>query len=147
MKRALLWVALVSTAFAFPAAADLKQAMAESNLEKRSALALENARATLKETREAYRKGEEQAVTAGIDEIEESVDLAYTSLTQTGKDPRRNPRWFKKAEIETRDLERRLDAFQQEMSYTDRQQLDKLRAKVQQVHDDLLMGLMEGKRR
>jgi hypothetical protein len=147
MKRELLWAALISCAFGFPAAADLKQAMAENNLEKRSALALENAHAALKETREAYRKGENDAVTAGIEEIGQSVDLAYNSLTQTGKDPRRNPRWFKKAEIETRDLDRRLDAFQQEMSYTDRPQLDKLRAKVQQVHDDLLMGLMEGKRR
>ena len=147
MKRELLWAALISCVFGFPAAADLKQAMAENNLEKRSALALENAHAALKEAREAYRKGENDAVTAGIEEIGQSVDLAYNSLTQTGKDPRRNPRWFKKAEIETRDLDRRLDAFQQEMSYTDRPQLDKLRAKVQQVHDDLLMGLMEGKRR
>ena len=147
MKRALLWAASICFVFGMPAAADLKQAMAESNLEKRSALALENAHAALKEAREAYRKGENDAVTAGIDEIAQSVDLAYASLAQTGKDPRRNPRWFKKAEIETRDLERRLEAFQQEMSYNDRPQLDKLRAKVQQVHDDLLMGLMEGKRK
>ena len=145
MKHALVWTVLVLAAAALPAAADLKLAMAESNLEKRSALALENAHAALKETREAYRKGENEAVAAGIAEIGQSVDLAYSSLTETGKDPRRNPRWFKKAEIETRDLGRRLDTFQQEMSYTDRPLLDKVRARVQQVHDDLLMGLMEGK--
>lgn len=145
MEHTLVWTVLVLAAAALPAAADLKLAMAESNLEKRSALALENAHAALKETREAYRKGENEAVAAGIAEIGQSVDLAYSSLTETGKDPRRNPRWFKKAEIETRDLGRRLDTFQQEMSYTDRPLLDKVRARVQQVHDDLLMGLMEGK--
>jgi hypothetical protein len=147
MRRALPWAAAVLCAAGLPAAADLKQAMAESNLEKRSALALDNARAALKQTREAYQKSESEGVAAGIEEIEESVDLAYTSLKQTGKNPRRNPRWFKKAEIGTRDLGRRLDALQQEMSYADRPLLDRVRARVQKVHDDLLTGLMEGKHR
>lgn len=147
MKRALLWAALISTAASLPAAADLKQAMAESNLEKRSALALENAEAALKAAREAYQKGENDRMAAEIAEVEQSVDLAYDSLTQTGKDPRRSPRWFKHAEIETRGLERRLETAQQEMNYADRPALDKVRDRVRQVHEDLLMGLMEGKRR
>ena len=33
------------------------------------------------------------------------------------------------------------------MDYADRPLLDKVRSRVRQVHDDLLMGLMEGKRR
>jgi hypothetical protein len=147
MKRALLWAALISTAASVPAAADLKQAMAESNLEKRSALALENAEAALKAAREAYQKGENDRMAAEIAEVEQSVDLAYDSLTQTGKDPRRSPRWFKHAEIETRGLERRLETAQQEMNYADRPAFDKVRDRVRQVHEDLLMGLMEGKRR
>lgn len=147
MKRALLWAALISSAASLPAAADLKQAMAESNLEKRSALALDNAHVALKAAREAYQKGENDRMAAAIDEVERSVDLAYDSLTQTGKDPRRSPRWFKHAEIETRDLERRLETAQQEMNYEDRPALDKVRDRVRQVHEDLLMGLMEGKRR
>jgi len=147
MKRALLWAALISTAATLPAAADLKQAMAESNLEKRSALALENAEAALKAAREAYQKGENDRMAAEIAEVEQSVDLAYDSLTQTGKDPRRSPRWFKHAEIETRGLERRLETAQQEMNYADRPAFDKVRDRVRQVHEDLLMGLMEGKRR
>jgi hypothetical protein len=133
-------LALVSSA-----RADLKQALAESNLEKRSQLALENAVAAYKAARTAYEKGESEQVAAGIAEIQESVELAFTSLTQTGKDPRRSPKWFKKAEMETRDLLKRLDAFDHEMSFSDRPMLEKLKAKVQQVHDDLLVGLMEGK--
>jgi hypothetical protein len=121
--------------------------MAEPNLEKRSQLALENAVEAYKTAREAYRKGEKEAVTARIAEIEESVTLAHTSLTQTGKDPRRSPKWFKKAEIETRDLMKRLDGFEHEMGFEDRPMLEKVKAKVQEVHDDLLVGLMEGKRK
>lgn len=128
-----------------PVAADLKQAQEEPNLEKRSALAIDNAEAALQAARRAYAASDFKQVEASAAEIQESVDLAYTSLQQTGKNPRRNPKWFKRAEIATRDLTRRLDAFQHEMSYTDRPMLDSVKTRVQQVHDDLLVGLMEGK--
>jgi len=134
-------------ACAAPARADLKAARAEPDLEKRSGLALANAPAALKAARQAYDAGDNAQVAADAAEIEESVDLAYKSLEQTGKNPRSHPKWFKKAEIETRDLLRRLDAFQQEMNFADRTILDKVKARVQQVHDDLLVGLMEGKRK
>lgn len=127
--------------------ADLKQARAEPNLEKRSKLALDNAAAVYQEARSAYENGDNDKVAAAVAEIQESVDLAYTSLTQTGKNPRKSPKWFKKAEIETRDLLRKLDAFQQEMSFTERPMLEKVKARVQEVHDDLLLGLMEGIRK
>jgi hypothetical protein len=128
------------------ARADLKRALAEPNLEKRSGLALENAAAALKSARAAYDKGDNDQVAKDAGEILESVDLASASLTQSGKNPRRSE-WFKKAEIATRDLSRRIEAFQEQMSYLDRPVLDKVKAKVQQVHDELLLGVMEGKKK
>ena len=130
---------------AAPLRADLKQAMAEPNLEKRSKLALDNAYAALKEARAAYDEGDLDRARRKIEETSASVDLADESLRQTGKDPRRSPKWFKRAEMETRELSRRIDGFQQEMSYTDRPMLEQLKTKVQQVHEGLLTGLMEGK--
>ena len=127
--------------------ADLKPALAESNLGKRSKLALDNAAVALKAAREAYRKGDNQAVAAAAAEIQQSVDLAYDSLVKTGKNPRNSPRWFKPAEISTRDLSKKLDSFQRDMDFADRPLLDKVKARVQQVHDELLLGLMEGKRK
>jgi ADP-heptose:LPS heptosyltransferase len=127
--------------------ADLKPALAESNLGKRSKLALDNAAAALKAAREAYAKGDNEKVAAAADEIQQSVDLAYDSLMKTGKNPRNSPRWFKPAEISTRDLAKKLDTFQRDMDFADRPLLDKVRARVQQVHDELLLGLMEGKRK
>ncbi len=121
--------------------------MAEPDLEKRSKLALENAYAAYQAARDAYQKGEMQQMQASIDEVEQSVDLAYRSLNDTGKNPRNSPQWFKNAELATRDLSRRIASFQDEMSYTDRPLLDKLKARVQQVHDDLLLGLMEGRKK
>jgi hypothetical protein len=125
--------------------ADLQQIKAEPNLEKRSSLALDNAEDALKKAHDAYTKGDEAGLAALAQEIRESVELAETSLQQTGKNPRKRPRWFKHAEIVTRDLLRRLEAFRTDRSVDDRPVLDPVVAKVQQVHEDLLLGVMEGK--
>jgi hypothetical protein len=127
--------------------ADLDRVKAEPNLEKRSRLALENAHAALKGAKNAYANGETDKLKAQILEVQQSVELTGESLKETGKNPRRSPKYFKKAEIDTRDLLRRIEAFQDDMSVTDRPLLDPLRIAVQQVHDDLLRGIMEGKRK
>ncbi len=142
------WITVAALAlFAATTHAALDQAKAEPNLEKRSKLALDNAVVALKAARDAYKAGDSQKAAADVAEVEESVEYAYQSLMQTGKNPRRSPKWFKRAEIETRNLVRSLEDFQQEMGYNDRSMLDKPKAKVQQVHDDLLTGLMEGKKK
>jgi hypothetical protein len=125
--------------------ANLDEARAEPNLERRSNLALLNAVAALKYARDAYRAGDSQMATTKIDEVQESVALGYDSLMKTGKDPRKSPKWFKKAEIATRDLLRSMESFEHEMSFNDRTMLEKVREQVQQIHDNLLTGLMEGK--
>jgi hypothetical protein len=127
--------------------ASLDDARAEPNLDKRSVLAMTNAVMALKDVRAAYDGGDLAKVKAKAREIEESVDLAYDALQKTGKDPRRSPRWFKHAEIQTSELLRSIDSVQREMSVEDRPLLDKTKDKVQQVHDDLLTGLMGGKRK
>jgi hypothetical protein len=146
-----LRIAVIALALGVAAAAslnaDLKRANAETNLEKRSQLALDNAQAAFKTARAAYEKGDNDQVAAAAAEIRESVDLAFTSLNQTNKDPRRSPKWFKRAEIATRDLLRKLDNFQQDMSFSDRPLLETVKNRVQVVHDELLVGLMEGKRK
>ena len=138
---------MVLLALAQPLRADLTRARAEHNLEKRSGLALQNAATACRNARTAYEKGEIDQVVAGAAEIEESVRLAYDSLVATGKDPRKSPKWFKKAEIDTRDLLRKIEALQQQMSFDDRRHLEGVKATVQHIHDELLLGLMQGKKK
>lgn len=145
-KRFVLALALTLAGGA-AASTELDAVRAEANLEKRSKLALDNAASALRSAREAYQAGDTAAVTAKTDEIGESVDLAYNSLTETGKNPRKSPKWFKHAEMETRELTRRLEDFAQQMNYNDRAILDKIRARIEQVHDELLTGLMEGRKK
>ena len=129
------------------ARADLKAALAEPNLEKRSRLALDNAAAAYKTLRAAYDAGEMEKVAAAANELQESVECAHLSLKQTGKVPRRSPKYFKAAEIATRDMLRRLNSFQEGMSFDERPVLDKVKKRVLEIHDEMLTGLMEGKRK
>ena len=142
------WAALaMGMVLAAGARADLKAVLAEPNLEKRSKLAMDNAAAAYDTARSAYDAGDAKRTGEALHELQESVEVAYSSLEQTGKDPRKSPKWFKKAEMETRELLRRLDGFQNAMSFDDRASVDPVKAKVQQVHDELLLGLMEGKKK
>ena len=128
-----------------PLRADLKAALAEHDLGRRSKLALDNAGSALKVAREAYQQGDTKALSTAAKEIQESVDLAWDSLESTGKNPRKSPRWFKQAEIETRNLLKKLETLQHDMGFEDRPLLDNAKARLQKVHDDLLTGLMEGR--
>jgi hypothetical protein len=146
-KIRFIFVILLAAAGAAAGQAGLKKVQAEPDLGKRSKLALDNAFAAYQAARDAYEKGEPEQVQVRIEEILQSVDLAYRSLNGTGKNPRSSPKWFKSAELATRDLSRRLTSFQDQMGYSDRSSLDALKERVQQVHDELLLGLMEGKKR
>jgi len=130
-----------------PLAADLAQVRAESNLEKRSRAALDLADHSLKAGREAYSAGDMQQTAAFLDEVGESVDLAEQSLKETHKNPIKSPKHFKYAEIKTVHLLRRIEAFSQDMSVLDRPMLEKVKEKVQEVHDRLLQGIMIGKKK
>ncbi|MGE5487789.1 MAG: hypothetical protein ACM3ZB_08230 [bacterium] len=130
------------------ARADLSAARSERNLEKRSALALDNARDALKAARTAYMEhGDLKATSEALQEIVESIQFSYDSLLATGKDPSRKPKHFKRAEIRTRELMRHLDDFRAQMSALDRAEIERTRDAIQKIHDALLEGIMGGGRK
>jgi hypothetical protein len=140
--------ALVTLSFvgALELRADLTKARAENNLEKRARLALDNARVQLHAASDAYKSGDWGKTTAALDEVGESVDLAYTSLKETGKNPR-NSGHFKNLEIKSRDLLKNLGDFRRRMSFEEREQLRPLVDHLQQVHDEVLESVMSPPKR
>ena len=130
-----------------PLMADLAQVRAEPNLEKRSKAALDNAERSLSASRKAYSAGDLPQATELLGEVQVSVNLAESSLQETGKDASRSPKYFKDAEIKTGGLLRKLDAFSLDMNVADRPLVDKLKEEVQEVHDRLLHSIMTGKKK
>ena len=124
---------------------DLAAIKSEPNLERRSDRALENANAALDSARDTYKSGDFDATRLALEEVRESVDLSSQSLRETGKEARRSQA-FKRAELRTRELLRRLAGLRESFSVADRALLDKVRDRVAEVHDDLLKSIM-GRRR
>lgn len=142
-----LVISLAGLLAVVPLRADLAAVRAEPNLERRAGKALDNADRVLKAAQEAYRTGDSNETLAAFDELRESVALADDSLKQTGKNPSRSPKHFKRAEIRTRALLRRLNDFRPQMSPDDREPLEKAEAAIQKIHEELLEGIMGGKKK
>src|SRR5579863_2730615 len=134
------WILVLVLAF------DLASVKSEPNLEKRSELALLNANMALDSARDAYGQGDLDKTQASLDEVLDSVDLAYQALSDTGKDPRKD-RFFKRAELKTRALLRRLEGLGQSMSAADRGIVEKVREEVSEIHDNLLTGIMSKRKK
>jgi len=142
--KALFPVLMVFAAAA--GAADLSLVMAEENLEKRSEKALKHADAVLDQTRTAYKDGQSDKVAASLGEILESVELAKKSLDESGKNARRSPKYFKRAEIAIRKLNRRLDNFRIEMGVDEREPVEKIMRRASQIRDEIIMAIMGRKK-
>jgi hypothetical protein len=124
---------------------DLTAIKLEPNLERRSERAIDNASAAMDSARDASAAGDAAKAKAALEELRDSVDLSYQSLIDAGKSARRNPKFFKKAELKTRELIRRLEGLAQSVDADDRIFVETVRGRVSQVHDDLIRDIMQKK--
>lgn len=123
-------------------AIDLNSVRNEPNPGRRSELAMENANAALDAAKDAYNAGDGRKMQAALDEVADSVDLAYDSLAG---EAHRNTKAFKKAEKASRELLRRLEGLRELVDVDVRGQVDKVRDRVSVAHDNLLNGIMRKK--
>ena len=128
-------------------AADLASIQQEPSLERRSQLAMDYASAALDAARTAYHASDLDKTKTSLSEVGAAVDLAYDSLQQTGKEARRDPKFFKRTELATRQLLRRIEGLAESMSFQDRAAAEKLRDRVAAIHDDLLQDIMAKKKK
>ena len=126
-------------------ALDLAAVRAEPDLEKRSDKALAAADAAFQAARTAFKNGDAADETARLATVRESVELAIKSLQDSGKDARRSPKYFKKAEIALRKLIRNLEDFRFAKGADERAPFEELIAVVHEAHDKVLTGIMTKK--
>lgn len=126
------------------AAADLASVKAEPNLEKRSEKALAFAGEILTAMRAELDRNDVEKIKDQLKEFQGAVDLSVDSLKATGKNARRNPKYFKRAELRLRDLLRRLETFKRDMSFDDRPVLDGVLEHVGKKIDELVEATLRG---
>ncbi len=133
----LLLIALTLT-WAVAAESGLEAVKAEPNLERRSELALNYAGEVLTKLRPDLETKEWAAVAPEIEEFRAAVDLSFAALKATGKNARRNPKYFKRAELKLRELGRRLKGLQVFLAVDDRPKMDEVIAYVDKLQDELV---------
>ncbi|MBL8236882.1 MAG: hypothetical protein JNM66_05655 [Bryobacterales bacterium] len=125
--------------------ADLTAVKAEPNLEKRSEKALVYAGEVLTAMRASLDTNDVKKIKDELREFQAAVDLSVDSLEATGKNARRSPKYFKRAELRLRELLRRLETFKRDMSFDDRPVLDDVLAHVEKKIDELVDATLRGK--
>ena len=125
---------------------DIAAVKAEPRLERRSELAVQNADRAFLEAKAAWKKGETGALQTALDEIEASVNLCLDALHEMGRPPYKLVRWYKSAELKTRELSRSLDGLAVEASLEERPAIQKVNDRVKTVHEELLLGVLSRKK-
>jgi len=134
------WLIIATLAF------DLAAIRTDPNLERRSDRALMNADEAMDAAVKAYEAGDVKKSAENLDELRQSVDLSERSLEETGKDARHHPGPYKRAELKTRALLRRLEQWAHDVGSEDRAMVESARDHVAQVHDGLLEDIMSKKK-
>ncbi len=126
--------------------ADLESIRAEPNLERRARSALDFAKASVKPVLKAYQESDPQRGIRILMQIQEAVELAHEALSATGKNARRNPKHFKRAEIQTRNLVKQLRGLSRDLNYDEREVVESVMARVSTINDQLLLAIMTKKK-
>ncbi len=126
--------------------ADLESIKAEPNLERRARSALDFAKASVKPVLRAYEQSDSQRGTQLLMQIQEAVELAHQALSATGKNPRKNPKHFKRAEIQTRNLVKQLRGLSRDLNYDEREVVESVMDRVSAINDQLLLAIMTKKK-
>lgn len=119
-------------------ASDLATVKSEPNLERRSERALDYAGEILTTLRLDIEAKAWNKIEPELTEFRAAADLCVVSLKATGKTARRNPKYFKKAEVRLRELGRRLRGLQQAIDINDRPKMEELIAYVDKLQDELV---------
>jgi hypothetical protein len=143
-----MWQMVIGLALLGPSTAaslwatDFASIQQEPNLERRSQMAMDYANSALDTARTAYQANDLEKTRTQLDQVGEAVDLAYSSLQKTGKEARRDPKFFKRTELATRQILRRIEGVAESMNFEDRSLAEKLRQRVAAIHEELLQDIM-----
>lgn len=90
----------------------------------------------------AYAKPDLEACNKALLEMEEAVVIAHDALDSSGKRASRSPKYYKYGEQKSREIVKRLEALENKMDSGDRKVVVAAKAKVSEIHDAWLEGIM-----
>ncbi len=130
-------IVLLFVASTLPAQSLLAGLQAESDPHRRSEKALLLANAAFEEARDFYHKGDIDKGDAELDNMTKALGTCVDSLKEAHKG-----RFYKKAELDVADLQRRLSGLMDDLSVQRRGWAEFTSRKLEQIHEKLLDGVM-----
>ncbi|HWF09170.1 MAG TPA: hypothetical protein VG297_11945 [Bryobacteraceae bacterium] len=131
---------------AAPPPSSLDQVKAEPNAERRARAAIDYAAVAEKNAEAGFDKGDMTSLESELRNVEASFDAAREAFAASGKTPGRNPGPFKYAEMHARELLIRLSDLEQRMDVDGRGLIERVKAKIQEIHDAWFEGIMGKKK-
>jgi len=149
MTRRSIAIVALSVAVAMGLAAQTSEAdrlaavRAEEDLEKRSKFALEYAREAVSRVEAAYKGADQETARWILASILEAVELSQESLDETGKNARKKPKHFKRAEIGVRKLLFDLRSLERALTFDERKDLAPVIERLDEINARLLQRIMQ----
>ena len=125
---------------------DLDTIRKQPDLQKRYTAALNFAASRIDAARKSIEAGEREAFVAELKQFLAAVEFTDETLRATGKDPSRDSRHFKKAELRMNEFRRRLRSLESEVGVDERSPVSDTLRRLTELHDQLLQDIM-GRRR
>jgi len=127
-------------------AADLDAAKKEPDPLKRSEMALTVAAEALKDARALPTEGGSVGdLQKDMDIVVAGVELSLQALRDTGKRPNKLAKYYKRGELQTREMIKHLENLVDALAYDNRPPAEKARDRLVVLHDEFLFGVMSGK--
>ncbi len=115
------------------------------DLEKRYMQSLDAANQAINASRVASSEGKAEEAQKSLNEAALAVESVLASLEAMGKPPYKNARNYKRAELRTREILRRIDTLLRDAGFEEREALKSAQERVGAVHEKLLQGVMSKK--
>jgi len=141
MKVFLLFAALLCPAALFAQGSGVN----EGDLVRKAREAVRQAEVELIKARQKYAEGFPEEGEKAIAEMMRLIEQAFTRLKETKRDPRKKPAGFKDMEVKLRVYKRRLEDLKNSLPLDERAPIDKAIARIAEINDELLLGLMNTK--
>lgn len=133
---------LLLLAFLAAAPPDLNSIRKEPKFEKRADLAIDFGERLAGQLSKMYDTAEWSEVQKRLEEIAQAAELSLAALRDSGKNARRSPKHFKRSELKSRSILRRLESFHTQVNFDDRAPVVAVIARVRKVQEALLHEIM-----
>lgn len=128
---------------ATPAFDDLESIKKESSPDRQQQRALDLMESLFRQAQDELRDSSPpKKVQATLDQVADAAEFSLNALRESGKKASKMTKQYKRGDLRTRELIRKMESFIVAMQYDDRPAAEKTKVRLQVVAEEYLLGAM-----